>query len=46
MMSSVDLWESISDGSNVLYWPAGVNNKLPSGANARRLKNEVKVSFA
>jgi hypothetical protein len=29
-----------------LYCPAGVKSRLPSGANARRRKNEVKVSLA
>jgi hypothetical protein len=45
-MSSIDLWGSATEGCKVLYWPAGVNNKLPSGANVRRLKKDVNVSFA
>ena len=35
-----------SAGCEVLYCPAGVNNKLPSGVNDRRRKKDVKVSFA
>lgn len=33
------------DGCNDLYCPAGVKSKLPSGANVRRRKNEVRVSL-
>lgn len=29
-----------------MYWPAGVNSRLPSGANDSLLKNDVKVSLA
>src|SRR6478752_4250616 len=46
LISSVVLVASVSDGSTVLYWPAGVNNKLPSGANVKRRKNDVRVSLA
>ena len=46
VMSSVFLVASASDGHTVLYWPAGVNNRLPSGAKVRRRKNDVRVSFA
>ena len=35
-----------SEGFEVLYWPAGVNSKLPSGANVSLRKKEVYVSFA
>lgn len=45
-MSSVVLVASVSDGNTVLYWPAGVNNRLPSGANVKRRKKDVKVSLA
>jgi hypothetical protein len=30
----------------IWYWPAGVSNRLPSGVKVRRLKKDVKVSFA
>lgn len=30
-----------SAGFEVLYWPAGVRSKLPSGANVNRRKKEV-----
>jgi hypothetical protein len=44
VMSSAGFASPI-DGCIALYWPAGVNSKLPSGANVRRRKNEVKVSL-
>ena len=46
VMSSVFRVASMSEGWILLYWPAGVNSKLPSGAKVRRLKNDVKVSLA
>ena len=46
VISSVVLVGSVADTCEVLYWPAGVNSKLPSGANVSLRKNEVKVSFA
>ena len=45
-MSSVGLCESTPVACSILNWPAGVNNKLPSGANVRRLKKLVQVSFS
>ena len=46
MISSVVLLISVSEGNTFLYWPAGVNSKLPSGANVKRRKNDVRVSLA
>ena len=45
-MSSECLVPLVPAGCDVLYWPAGVNNRLPSGVNVRRRKNDVKVSLA
>jgi hypothetical protein len=44
VMSSAG-FASPTDGCNALYWPAGVNSKLPSGANVRRRKKDVRVSL-
>lgn len=46
MTSSEVLGGSVEETCIVLYWPAGVNSRLPSGANDKRLKNEVNVSLA
>lgn len=46
VISSVDFVASAIEGCTVLYWPAGVKSKLPSGAKVRRLKNDVNVSLA
>ena len=45
-MSSAVLDPSKPVGCDVLYWPEGVNKRLPSGANVRRRKKEVNVSLA
>lgn len=44
VISSVG-FASLIDGCKVLYCPAGVKSRLPSGAKVRRLKNEVRVSL-
>lgn len=45
-MSSDNLARSATDGLSVLYCPAGVNRRLPSGAKVRRRKKDVNVSLA
>ncbi len=42
----VSSFEVSPPGAEVLYWPAGVKSKLPSGVNVSRRKKEVKVSLA
>ena len=46
MISSANLLLSAGEGCETLYCPAGVNSRLPSGANVNLLKNDVKVSLA
>ena len=46
MISSVVLDGSVADTCEVLYCPAGVNKRLPSGAKVNRRKKEVNVSLA
>jgi hypothetical protein len=46
MISSVVFEGSLGETWEVLYCPAGVNRRLPSGVNVSRRKNDVKVSFA
>jgi len=46
MISSVVFEGSVGDTCDVLYCPAGVNRRLPSGVNVSRLKKDVKVSLA
>ena len=46
MISSVVLVGSVAETCEVLYCPAGVNSKLPSGAKVNLRKNEVNVSLA
>ena len=43
---SVDLAPSVTCGGGILYCPAGVKSRLPSGAKVRRRKKEVYVSLA
>lgn len=45
-MSSVAFEPSAPGPFDVLYWPAGVNSRLPLGANVSRRKNDVNVSLA
>jgi hypothetical protein len=45
VISSVGFTASLEDACMVLYWPAGVKSRLPSGANVSRLKKEVSVSL-
>lgn len=44
--SSLAFAASFAAVCRVLYCPAGVNKRLPSGANVKRLKNDVSVSLA
>lgn len=44
-ISSAAFVVSDAELRDVLYCPAGVNNKLPSGANVNRRKNEDTASF-
>ena len=44
--SSVDFPPSSADGCEVLYCPAGVNRRLPSGEKVNLRKKDVYVSFA
>lgn len=46
MTSSVVLDLSVVEACEVLYCPAGVKSRLPSGAKVSRRKNEVNVSLA
>lgn len=45
VISSTTLDGSDEDWCDVLYCPAGVNKRLPSGANVKRRKKEVSVSL-
>ena len=45
-MISSDVFKPSTPGCEVLYCPAGVNSKLPSGANVNRRKKDVNVSLA
>jgi hypothetical protein len=43
--SSIVFDASTEEACADLYWPEGVKRRLPSGANVRRRKKDVRVSL-